>query len=448
MKAEVIAVGTELLLGQIPNTNAQWISVALSEAGVDVLFHTTVGDNLDRLAVTVGAALQRADAVIITGGLGPTHDDLTREAIAEATGHELLSDPALEEWLRELFESRGRRMAPSNLRQAMLPRGAESIPNELGTAPGIALEIDGHWIFAVPGVPAEMKPMIRDFVAPRLAAMAGGGVLVSRTLKAAGIGESDLAERIAPTIESLGLPRGRDSHFLPIPTIALLASAGEVRIRITAKAPAREAALTAIAPIEEDLRERLGFLIFGADEETLEGVIASLATQRGVTVGVAESFTGGLVASRLVSVPGASKFFKGGFIAYSSDMKKDALGVAPELVTNVVSADVAIAIAIGARDRTGASVAIGTTGEAGPVSATSVPIGTVFIALAYEGGSVVRSFVAPGNRDMIRRWGAQAALNVLRLWLLGGLGGVAAAPRYDLAAPEAANPPKSNDEIK
>lgn len=423
MKAEIIAVGTELLLGQIPNTNAQWISTVLAESGVDVMFHTTVGDNLGRLAVTVGAALQRADAVIITGGLGPTHDDLTREAIAEATGRELVSDPALEKWLRELFESRGRRMAPSNLRQAMLPRGAESIPNDLGTAPGIALEIDGHWIFAVPGVPAEMKPMIKDFVAPRLASMAEGAVLVSRTLKAAGIGESDLAQRIAPTIESLvGFPsssRAERDSTITMPTIALLASAGEVRIRITAKAPEREAALASIEPVEEDLRARLGSLIFGADEETLEGVIASMALQRGVTVGVAESFTGGLVASRLISVPGASEFFRGGFIAYSADMKTDSLGVAPELVADVVSADVAIAMAMGARERTGASVAIGTTGEAGPVSATSVPIGTVFIALAHEAGSVVRSFVAPGDRNMIRRWGAQAALNMLRLWLLG-----------------------------
>lgn len=417
MKAEVIAVGTELLLGQIPNTNAQWISTVLAEAGVDVMFHTTVGDNLGRLAVTVGAALQRADAVIITGGLGPTHDDLTREAIAEATGRELVSDPGLEEWLRELFESRGRRMAPSNLRQAMLPRGAESIPNELGTAPGISLVIDGLWIFAVPGVPAEMKPMIRDFIAPRLASMAGGAVLMSRTLKAAGIGESDLAERIAPTIESLR-PGGRDSQNLPIPTIALLASAGEVRIRITAKALTRETALTAIAPVEKDLRARLGSFIFGADEETLEGVIASMATKRGVTVGVAESFTGGLAASRLISVSGASKFFKGGFIAYSLGMKRDALGLPPELMGKVVSEDVAIAMAEGARERTGASAAIATTGESGPVAATTAPVGTVFVALAHETGSVVRSFVAPGDRDMIRQWGAQAALNLLRLWLL------------------------------
>lgn len=424
MKAEVIAVGTELLLGQIPNTNAQWISEALAEAGVDVMFHTTVGDNLGRLSVTLEAALQRADAVIITGGLGPTHDDLTREAIAEATGRELVSDPALEKWLRALFEARGRRMAPSNLRQAMLPRGAHSIPNELGTAPGILLEIDGRWIFAVPGVPAEMKPMVRDFVAPRLASMAGGAVLVSRTLKAAGIGESDLAQRISSTIESLmGLPsssRAERDSVMTSPTIALLASAGEVRVRITAKAPTRETALASISPIEEDLRARLGSLIFGADKETLEGVIASMAMQRRVTIGVAESFTGGLVASRLISVPGASEFFKGGFIAYSLDMKKDALGVAPELVAKgVVSADIAVAMAKGARERTGTSVAVGTTGEAGPARSPSVPIGTVFIALAYEGGSVVRSFVAPGDRDMIRRWGAQAALNMLRLWLLG-----------------------------
>jgi len=411
MKAEVIAVGTELLLGHIPNTNAQWISEVLAETGVDVMFHTTVGDNLGRLSVTVGSALQRCDAVIITGGLGPTHDDLTREAIAEATGRELVSDPALEEWLQALFESRGRRMAPANLRQAMLPVGAESIPNGLGTAPGISLEIDGRWIFAVPGVPAEMKPMITDFVAPRLASMAGGAVLVSRTLKAAGIGESDLAQRIAPTIESL--ERGGSA------TIALLASAGEVRVRITAKAQTREAALESIAPVEEDVRSRLGSLIFGADEEKLEGVIAAMATQRQITISVAESFTGGLVASRLVSIPGASSFFRGGYIAYSPEMKEGILGVAPELVAKgVVSGEVAVAMAEGARERTGTTVALATTGEAGPVPA-SASIGTVFIALAHEGGSVVRSFIAPGHRDMIRRWGAQAALNMLRLWLLG-----------------------------
>ena len=414
MKVEILAVGTELLLGQIANTNAQTMSLWLAEIGVDVMFHTTVGDNEERIAASIQEALQRSDGVIITGGLGPTHDDLTREAIARATSRPLHRDATIEEWLKDRFASMSRQMAPSNLRQADIPEGAQSIPNPRGTAPGIALDVDGRLIFAVPGVPSEMEHMMKKHVIPRLAERTGGARLTSRVLKVAGIGESDLAQRIAPVIERLEDDRSA--------TIALLASPSEVKIRISAKAGDEASASRAIEPIENDLRDRLGELVYGVDDDTLEAVVGKLIQDRKLKLAVAESFTGGMLVSRLVDAPGTSEFLTAGFVTYSNESKIRDLGMDEEVIRSkgAVSSETAIAMAEGVRTRAGSDIGLATTGEAGP-GPIEEPVGTMFLALSWEGGHAVRHLRAPGGRSAIRTWGTTASLNMLRLWLLGKL---------------------------
>ncbi|HLF69435.1 MAG TPA: competence/damage-inducible protein A [Actinomycetota bacterium] len=411
MRAQIISVGTELLLGQIANTNAQVMSQWLAEVGVDVLFHVTVGDNEERLAGSLTEALQRSDVVIVTGGLGPTHDDLTREAISRATGRALIRDEQIELWLRELFMKLGREMPEMNLRQADVPIGAVSIPNPLGTAPGVDLTIDGTRIFAVPGVPAEMESMMRRWVLPALSKVTGA-VIKSRIVRVVGLGESDVARRVSAIIEGLEGAGGA--------TIAILASAGEVRLRITAKAPDEAAALMQIAPIEQELRTTLGRAVVGADDEVIEIVIGETMRSRGLTLAVAESFTGGMVASTLIGAPGASRFLEAGYICYSDEAKIRDVGVAPALIESdgSVSAAVAEAMASGARERADTDLGIATTGEAGPVASSDVQ-GHAFIALAWEGGSTARELRLPGDREAIRKRGSLAALDLLRLWLNG-----------------------------
>ncbi|MCA1839065.1 MAG: competence/damage-inducible protein A [Actinobacteria bacterium] len=411
MRAEIIAVGTELLIGQIANTNAQKMSSWLADIGVDVMFHTTVGDNEERIASTISKACARCDVVIITGGLGPTHDDLTREAIARSTNRPLGRDPLLEQQLRERFANFGREMAPENLKQADLPEGASPLPNPRGTAPGVMLQQGDVWIFAVPGVPSEMEHMMRELVLPHLSALAGQVRLVSRVLKVAGIGESDLAHRIAPVIEGL---QGASAA-----TIALLASAGEVKIRVSAKGT-EDQAQSAIAPVEVAIRQLLGELVFGVDDETLEGVIGEMMIAKKMTVAVAESFTGGMVLSRLVDAPGTSDFLLGGYVTYSNEVKIDDLSVPSSMIEEhgAVSAEVAVHMAKGARARTGADLGLSTTGEAGP-EPEEKPVGTMFLGLAWEGGATHRQIMAPGGRAAVRRWGTTASLNLLRLFLLG-----------------------------
>lgn len=410
MKAEIIAVGTEILLGQIDNTNARTISEALASIGVDVLFHTVVGDNEARIAGLIEQAISRSDVLIITGGLGPTHDDLTREAVARATGRRLIRLPELEAGLRARFAFLGREMAETNLKQADLPEGARVITNLRGSAPGIALDYKGKRIYAVPGVPHEMKAMIYESILPEISE-GSGGTLVSRVLKVAGVPESDLAQRLQPLIARLDSERRA--------TIALLAGAGEVRVRITAKGAGRDDAVRMIEPVEEEARTILGAAVFGADDDTLPSVVARLLTEKGVTLAIAESVTGGMVASALVDVPGASDFLRSGFVVYSREAKID-LGVPPALLDEhgSVSEQTTIALAEAARERAKVHVGLATTGEAGPTVKDS-DLGQVFLALAWEGGSTTRSFRAPGERSQVRRWATLGALNLLRLWLLG-----------------------------
>lgn len=415
MRAEVVAVGTELLLGDIANDNAREISEALAGIGVDVLFHTVVGDNEERIAGVISRAIERADVVIVTGGLGPTHDDVTREAIARATGVPLERRPELEAWLRERFARMSRVMPEANLRQADLPRGAEVIENPTGTAPGFALTLDGKRIYAVPGVPREMRGMLADRVLPDLRGPAGGATLVSRVLRVVGLGESDVGERLAAVIEDLD--RQREA------TLALLAGGGEVRVRITAKGTSPQRALERIEPVERRVRGILGSAVYGADADTLEGVVAALLRQRRLTLAIAESVSGGMLTSRLLGVPGASDFLLAAYVAYSRTSKVDDLFVPASVLERhgTVSAEAALCMAAGARARTGADVAVATTGEAGPEPAEA-EVGMVYLGLAHLDGSLHRRFVAPGDREAIRRWASQAALNLLRLWLTGEAG--------------------------
>lgn len=410
MIVEVVAVGTELLLGQIVNGNAAHIGARLAEQGFDALHQAVVGDNLDRMVDVLTTAMRRADAVIVTGGIGPTQDDITREAIAAATGRALLFSEEYEAELRRRFERAGRVMPENNLRQAEYPEGAEMLPNPKGSAPGLALDHEGTHLFALPGVPAEMHQLLADHVLPRLRTVAGvTDVIVSRLLRSWGMSESMVAERLADLYESATNP-----------TMAFLASSGEIKVRLTAKAPSMTAARDLIIPVEREVRLRLGSHVFGADDDTIGAVIQRLLSERGWTIGTAESMTAGLVAAALTSEPGSSAVFVGGVIAYDADVKTSALGVDAELVARFgqVSPEVAMAMAEGARDRLGCDVGVSVTGSAGPDPLDS-PVGTSWIGVATPEDSRARMLQMPGDRERVRTYTTTATLHLARLGISG-----------------------------
>jgi nicotinamide-nucleotide amidase len=413
MRAEVVAVGTELLLGDIVNTNAAHIGQALATIGIDCYLHTTVGDNEDRIADAIAAALERADAVVITGGLGPTQDDVTREAIARVADVELVRDPMIEEGLRARFEELGRAMPEMNLRQADVPAGGHIIEQTWGTAPGLIVEHKGRVIYAIPGVPAEMEDMLARAVLPDLARRSGQpSQIVSRIVRVAGMSESSIAESLRDTWDVLG----------GATTMAFLAGGGEVRVRLTAKAddPARAEDLVAAA--EASVRAALGAAVVGVDGETLETVIGELLLARGWTLGCAESLTGGGLGSRIASVPGASEYFRGSIVSYATEVKEDLLEVHGWVLEEhgPVSAPVARAMAGGARDKLKADVAVAITGVAGPAE-QGRPIGTVVLAVTGPLGEAAREVRLPGDRNTVRTLAASAALNLVRLYLLEAL---------------------------
>lgn len=414
MRCEIIGIGTELLLGQIVNTNAAWIGQRLADVGWDCLRQTVVGDNQERIVTAIREALERADAVILTGGLGPTQDDVTREAVAEVAGARLIRHPEIEQWLRDRFSRfGGARMAEMNLRQADIPEGARVIDNPVGTAPGMIVEVGGRPLYAVPGVPREMERMLEDVVLPDLAARAGQGrTIISRTLRTAGLGESALAERLTPMWDSFA-----DGGV----TMAYLASAGEVRIRLTAVGADRHEALSEIAPVEAAIRQTLGELIYGLDDETLEAKVARLLMDSKRTLSSAESVTAGLVGARITSLPGSSDFYLGGVISYATEAKASVLGVDPDTLAEFgpVSEAVAGAMAEGVRRVFGASVGLATSGVAGPAEHGEQPVGTVCLAVADSGGTATRKIRAPGDRAQIRAWATTSALDLLRRRLEG-----------------------------
>jgi nicotinamide-nucleotide amidase len=410
VNAEVVGIGTEILLGQIANSNAQWISRRLAEIGVDVLHHQAVGDNVERIADALRLALSRAEVVIATGGLGPTADDITRDAVSAATGRPLRREPAIEDFLREKFRRLGRDMPESNLVQADVPDGARYILPKRGTAPGLILEQEGgRRLYAVPGVPAEMQEMMEGAIFPELARLSGPSTIVSRVLRVVGVAEARVGELLDDLFQRFTNP-----------TVAYLASAGEVRVRLTAKASSRKEAEALIDPLELQVRERLGDAVFGADEEELEEVVGRLLSDRELWLSCAESLTGGSLAARIVRIPHASKYFSGAAVCYSPDAKRDVLGVSDETIERhgTVSEACALEMARGALKVFGSDVALATTGVAGPDELEGRPPGTVWVALATRDAEEARTFRAPGDRDQIRRWTEQGALDLLRRYLL------------------------------
>ena len=406
MRADVLAIGTELLLGQIVDTNSSWIGEQLAAVGIDTMEHRKVGDNLSRMVGAMREMLDDADAIVVCGGLGPTQDDVTRDAIAELMGVELERREELVEHIASLFGTRGRDMPANNLRQADVPKGAAPIPNPIGTAPGVRAELDGKVVYAVPGVPYEMQLMVREHVLPDLLARSGEAAsIVSRSLKTWGASESGLAEMIADRVETQKNP-----------TIAFLARGIEgIVVRVTAKAPSEPEARALIEPEEAALRAILGDLVFAVDEETMEHAVLNRLEQRGWTLGVAESLTGGLIGARIASVPGASRTFQGSIASYATDVKHSVLGVTAE---KVVSRESAEQMAEGAQRVLGADVGIAATGVAGPDEQDGQPVGTVWFALALPGRPVEAvSTRLPGDRERIRQFSTISLLNILRMRL-------------------------------
>ena len=413
MRCEVVAVGTELLLGQIVDTNSSWIGEQLALIGIDSHFQTKVGDNANRIADALRIALGRSDAVIVCGGLGPTHDDITRDVIADVMGVELRTDPDIEDRIRAMFGSRGRDMPANNLRQAQVPEGASTMAQQPGTAPGLVCPIGdpetGQVIYAVPGVPYEMKEMVAGTVLPDLQRRAGvQAVIRSRTLRTWGQSESGLAEILAPRIDEL--------DELGHATIAFLASGMEgLKVRITAKAATSDEVDRILADEVALVHEVLGDVVFSTDDEPMEVVILRLLAERGLTFGTAESVTGGLIASRLTNVAGASAVFRGSIVSYASDVKYDVLGVPPG---PVVSDDAAMAMAEGACRVLGCDVAISVTGVAGPDTQEGVPVGTVYFGLCLDGEVDSMVVKLPGDRERIRQFSTISVLDWLRRRLL------------------------------
>jgi nicotinamide-nucleotide amidase len=401
---EVVAVGTELLLGQIVNGNAATIGAALAEKGLDAHYQQVVGDNHQRLTDAITLAMSRADAVIITGGIGPTQDDLTREAVCAATGREMEFSDEYADHLREWWQRRGRVMPESNLQQAEHPAGAELLMNPKGTAPGLAMEHEGTSIFCVPGVPAEMEYLLHREVLPRIAPN-DTAVLSSRLLRSWGRSESDIAD----TLDDLY--RGSTN-----PSLAFLASGGEIKIRITAKADERGGADRLIEPMEREVRARLGDAVFGTDDETIERVLLRTLNDLGYTIATAESMTGGLVAAALTSLPGSSAVVRGGLVAYQEDLKEKLLGV--DVGDGVVTKETAIQMARGGRELLGADVVVSVTGSAGPEPLEKPP-GTMVVAVATPEHAQARELTMVGDRERVRTYGVTNALQLTRLALIG-----------------------------
>jgi nicotinamide-nucleotide amidase len=413
VRCEVVAVGTELLLGQVVDTNSSWMGERLAVAGIDSHFQTKVGDNLARIVLAIRTALARSDAVIVCGGLGPTQDDITREAIAEVMNVELVRDDAIVERIRAMFSSRGREMAENNARQADVPEGASVIEQVRGTAPGLICPVGHKVVYAVPGVPHEMREMVERAIVPDLQVRAGTtATILSRTLRTWGLAESSLAEQLGPRLEALDeMENG--------PTIAFLASGIEgIKVRITVKSADAESAKALLSAEESEVRALLGEIVFGADDETMEDAVGNLLRTRGLTIGLAESLTGGLVGSRLTNAVGASEWFRGSIVAYSSDVKFDLLDV-PE--GPVVSGPAAERMAEGARKTLGADIGLAVTGVAGPAEQDGQPVGTVFFGVALGDGPAVSAEVhLPGDRELVRQFAAISLMDFLRRRLLAG----------------------------
>ena len=410
MKCNVVAVGTELLLGQIIDTNSSYIGEQLAAVGIESHLQLKVGDNLARVVAAIRLALQDADAVILCGGLGPTHDDLTRDALAEVMGVPLEHNEHIATLISELFAKRNRYMAPNNLNQAQVPRGATIIEQTRGTAPGLICPVGAKVMYAMPGVPHEMHDMLARAVLPDLLSRSGeASVISSRVLRTWGDSESSLNEKLDPIINEL--------ETLGNPTLAFLASGWEgIKVRLTAKSNTQQDADALLSVWELKVRDIVGDLVFGVNTDTMESVVLELLEQRGWTLGVAESVTGGLVGGRITAIPGSSRTFRGGIVSYASDVKFDVLGVDKG---PVVSEHAAIQMAQGAQRVLKSSVAIALTGVAGPDEQDGQPVGTLCVGVVFPDGRTFSNITQlPGQRDQMRQFSVITAMSFLRTLLL------------------------------
>ncbi len=405
---EILSVGTEILLGDILNTNSKYLSVKLAQMGISVLRHTTVGDNADRLSAALKTALDRSDIVIATGGLGPTADDITKEVCCEVMGFELIQDSEIAESIRKFFESRGSDMPENNLKQALVPVSGDVFINRNGTAPGIGLKKNGKCVVILPGPPYEMAPMFEEYVADYLKEYSDGAI-VSHTVRTMGIGESAMAEVVADLLESKN------------PTVAPYAKKGEALLRVTAKAPSAEEAEKILQPMIEKIRARLGKFVYGIDSENIEQRVVELLKANKLTLATAESCTAGYIPKRITDIPGASEVFEYGAITYSNDVKEKVLGVKHEtlLAHGAVSEETAREMAAGIRKVSGADIGLSVTGIAGPGSdGTNKPVGLCYIAIDADGYQVCEKIeTGRNNREYNRYVNASRALNLVRIYI-------------------------------
>jgi nicotinamide-nucleotide amidase len=412
MKTELISIGSELTSGQNLDTNSQWLSRRLAEIGIPVGWHTTIADDLEDNIAAFRVAGQRARLVIATGGLGPTQDDLTREVMARMAGVNLAFNQQSFEEIRQMFARRKRTMPERNRVQAMFPEGAEPIPNTCGTAPGIWMLTGDCLMIALPGVPSEMYVMFETQVRPRLLKMGfGGGVLVQRKINCFGTGESMVEEKL--------LDLTRRDH---VPEVGITVSDATISLRILARAATLTEAQAQIEPVEKKIRERLGSLVFGVEDEDLQDVVVRLLAEQNKTLATAESITAGQIAERLARIPGVSQWLRGGIVAYDNGIKHALLGVPQHLLDEygAVSAPVVEAMAVGCRQRFGTDLAVSTSGLAGPGGGTrDKPLGLVYVGLAWDGGVSSQSFNWGGTRTEVQSRTAKLALNRVRLYLLG-----------------------------
>ncbi|MEW6572079.1 MAG: competence/damage-inducible protein A [Bacillota bacterium] len=408
MRAEIVFTGTELLLGQILNTHAQCLGQELAGMGIQVVRHTTVGDDWEELTGAVREALARADLVITTGGLGPTSDDLTMDAVAAVLGLPLMINQTVHAWIEEYFNKRGQAVPENIFRQAYFPEGATILPNAAGTAPGCIIEKDGRIVVVLPGPPRELIPMFADHVVPFLSKKLGRDtVLKLRILRVTGIAEYAVQERLQGLGEQ-GNPR-----------IGYIAKPGEVYIRIAAEGRDAAEAERLVAEMAAEITGRLGEHVFAFDEEKIEETVVKLLVDAGYTVAFAESCTGGLVSARLTDVPGSSACFKGGVVAYANAVKEQVLDIpAAVLQKGAVSPETAVAMAEGIKRRLQTDIGVGITGIAGPTGGTTEkPVGLVYIAVVFPVGTKVKEFNFPGRRFAVRQGAANAALKMLRDFL-------------------------------
>lgn len=406
MDAEIIAVGSELLTSNRQETNSLYLTQKLNALGIEVRFKTIVGDNAEHLAQVFRAALGRSRLIFLTGGLGPTEDDLNRQVVAEVLGRPLHEVPEIRRRIEERFARFGRTMSENNARQALVPEGAEWLENKLGTAPGLWISHEGVAVVLLPGPPKELEAMFEATCAPRLASLATGECLRSRVYKTVGLAESEVDQRIAPLYKNYQNPR-----------TTILATPGVIEVHLQARATNDVEANELLDQLGDRIEAALGEYVFSSGGESLEEVVGMYLVMRQKTVAVAESCTGGLLSERLTRVPGSSNYFLGGMVCYSNELKTTLAGVPADLIAEhgAVSLAVAQAMAEGVRKRTGASLGIGITGVAGPGGGTpEKPVGLVFIALADENGTQIREFRFPGDRERVRHWATQMALEAVR----------------------------------